>query len=74
MSLVRDILRMDLDPPKVEKPKHFRYMGELKNMPSHPENPYVKLMDDEVYKASENAVVKYNTCCADGFRLYVWDL
>lgn len=64
---------MSLDPPPVEKPKHFRYMGELKDMPSHPENPYVKLTDDEVYKASENVVVKYNTCCADGFRLYVWD-
>ena len=73
MGLVRDFMRMDLDPPPVEKPKHFRYMGELKDMPSHPENPYVKLTDNEVYKASENVVVKYNTCCADGFRLYVWD-
>ena len=73
MGLVRDIMRMDLEPTPVEQPKHFRYMGELKDMPSHPENPYVKLTDDEVYKASENVVVKYNTCCADGFRLYVWD-
>ena len=45
MGLVRDFMRMDLDPPPVEKPKHFRYMGELKDMPSHPENPYVKLTD-----------------------------
>ena len=73
MSLIRDIMRMDLDPPPVEKPKRFRYMGELKDMPSHPENPYVKLTDDQVYMASENVVVKYNTCCTGDFRLYVWD-
>lgn len=72
MGLVRDLMRMDIDTPPVEKPKHFRYMGELKDMPSHPENPYVKLMDDEVYKASENCVVKYNSC-GDGFHLYVWN-
>lgn len=73
MGLVRDLMRMDLDPPPVEKPKRFRYMGELKDMPSHPENPYVKLTDDQVYMASENVVVKYNTCCTGDFRLYVWD-
>ena len=69
MGLVRDIMRMDLDPPPVEKPKRFRYMGELKIMPSHPENPYVKLTDDQVYMADKNVVVKYNSCCNDGFRI-----
>lgn len=73
MSLIRDLMRMDLDPPPVEKQKRFRYMGELKDMPSHPENPYVKLTDDQVYMASENVVVKYNTCCNGAFRLYVWN-
>ena len=56
-----------------EQPKRFRYMGELKDMPSYPENPYVKLTDNEVYKASENCVVKYDNGGADGFCLYVWN-
>lgn len=74
MSFIKEFMTMPLNPIPIEKlkPPHFRYIGESQHMPSHPENPYVKLINDEVCKATENVVVKYNTCC-DGFRLYVWD-
>lgn len=75
MSFINEFMAMPLKPIPIEKletPKHFRYMGELKHMLNRPENPYFKLTNDEVCKASENVVVKYNSG-ADGFRLYVWD-
>ena len=69
MGLVRDFMRMDIEPIPVQnlKPKYFRYLGELKRPFEHRENPYVKLENDDVCKASENVVVKYLN------SLFVWD-
>lgn len=71
MGLVRDIMRMDLDPPPVEQPKRFRYRGELRYPLTNKfdRDVYIKISDDGRWcclEASENEVVR----CDD--NLYVW--
>lgn len=71
MSLVRDIMHMDLDPPKVEKPKRFRYRGELPCPLTNKfdRDVYIKISEDgrwRCWEAAENEVVRYDD------NLYVW--
>lgn len=71
MGLVRDFMRMDLDPPPVEKPKRFRYRGELRYSITNKFDPYVyiKTYEDSRWcclEVAENEVVR----CDD--NLYVW--
>lgn len=71
MSFIRDFMRMDLDPPPVEKPKRFRYRGELRYPMTNKfdRDVYIKLSEDGrcyCWEAAENEVVRCND------NLYVW--
>lgn len=71
MGLVRDIMRMDLEPTLVEQPKRFRYRGELRYPLANKfdNDVYIKISEDGRWcclEASENEVVRYDD------NLYAW--
>jgi len=71
MSLVRDIMCMDLEPIPVEKPKRFRYHGELRYPITNKfdSDACIKVSEDGDWchcAATENEVFRYND------NLYVW--